>query len=124
MHNMGATGWGLLYMHRARRSPFLFRGGVNLPPPHPIGKVKLSRPQRPRLAAYSSIILEQRHKRTALQAEDDTMWMVIVQLPRPRESRLEMRSSSTLLSSSNHALRIPQRIVDDTINNSTAPSRR
>jgi hypothetical protein len=25
-------------VHRARRSPFLFRGGVNLPPPHPIGK--------------------------------------------------------------------------------------
>jgi hypothetical protein len=25
-------------MHRARRPPFLFRGGVNLPPPRPIGK--------------------------------------------------------------------------------------
>jgi hypothetical protein len=25
-------------MHRTRRLPFLFRGGVNLPPPHPIGK--------------------------------------------------------------------------------------
>jgi hypothetical protein len=36
---MGATSWGLLYVHYARRSPFLFRGGVNLPPPHPIGKV-------------------------------------------------------------------------------------
>jgi hypothetical protein len=35
---MGATGWGLLDMHRARRPPFLFRGGVNLPPPRPIGK--------------------------------------------------------------------------------------
>ena len=38
MHDMGATGWGLLDMHRARRPPFLFRGGVNLPPPRPIGK--------------------------------------------------------------------------------------
>lgn len=39
MHDVGATGWGLLYVHRARRSPFLFRGGVNLPPPCPIGRV-------------------------------------------------------------------------------------
>ena len=38
MHDMGATSWGLLDMHGARRSPFLFRRGVNLPPPHPIGK--------------------------------------------------------------------------------------
>jgi hypothetical protein len=38
MHDMGATGWGLLDMHRARRSPFLFRGGVNLAPTDPIGK--------------------------------------------------------------------------------------
>jgi hypothetical protein len=38
MHDTGATGWGLLDMHRARRPPFLFRGGVNLPPPRPIGK--------------------------------------------------------------------------------------
>jgi hypothetical protein len=39
MHDMGATSWGLLSVHHARRSPFLFRGGVNLPPPHPISKV-------------------------------------------------------------------------------------
>jgi hypothetical protein len=29
-------------VHRARRSPFLFRGGVNLPPTDPIGKDVLS----------------------------------------------------------------------------------
>ena len=38
MHDMGATSWGLLDMHRARRSPFLFRRGVNLPPTDHIGK--------------------------------------------------------------------------------------
>lgn len=37
IHDMGATGWGLLDMHRARRSLFLFRGGVNLPPTGHIG---------------------------------------------------------------------------------------
>jgi hypothetical protein len=89
-----------------------------------MAKVKLSRPQRPRPAACGSSTLEQRDKRTALQVEDDTVWMAKVQLPRPRKSRPEMRGSSTLLGSSDHALRIPQRIINDAITNSTASSRR
>jgi len=89
-----------------------------------MAKVKLSRPQRPRPAACGSSTLEQRDERTALQVEDDTMWMAKVQLPRPRKSRPEMRGSSTLLGSGDNALRIPQRIIDNAIANSTTSSRR
>lgn len=87
-----------------------------------MAKVILSRPQRPRLAAYGSSTLEWRDERTALQVEDDTMWMAKVQLPRPRKSRPGMRGSSTLLGSGDHALRIPRRIIEDAIANSTTAS--
>jgi hypothetical protein len=90
-----------------------------------IAKVNLSRPRRPRLATCGgSNTLERRDERTALQVEDDTMWMAKVQLPRPRKFRPGMRGSSTLLGSGGHALRIPQRIVNDAITNSTTSSRR
>jgi hypothetical protein len=52
------------------------------------------------------------------------MWMAKVQLPRPRKSRLEMRGSSTLLGSGDHALRILERIINDAITNSTTLSGR
>jgi hypothetical protein len=89
-----------------------------------MAKVKLSRPQRPRPAACGSSTLEWRDERTTLQVEDDAMWMAKVQLPRPRKSRPGMRGSSTLLGSGDHALRIPQRIINDAITNSTASSKR
>ena len=89
-----------------------------------MAKVNLSRPQRLRPAASDSDTMEQRDERTALQVEGDTMWMAKVQLPRLRKSRPKMRGSSTLLGSGDHALRIPQRIINDAIANSTASSRR
>jgi len=89
-----------------------------------MAKVILSRPQRPRPAACGSSTLERRDERTTLQVEDDTMWMAKVRLPRPRKSRPGIPGSSTLLGSGDHASRIPQRIINDAITNSTASSRR
>jgi hypothetical protein len=43
INEMGATAWGLLDMHRARRPPFFFRGGVNLPSMDNICKAKSTR---------------------------------------------------------------------------------
>jgi len=89
-----------------------------------MAKVNLSRPQRPRPAACDSDTMEQRDESTALKVEDETMWMAKVQLPRPRKSRLGLRGSSTLLGSGDNALRIPQRIVNDAVANSTNSPRR
>lgn len=89
-----------------------------------MAKVNLSRPQRPRPPACGSNRQGQRDERTVLQVEDDTMWMAKVQLPTLRKSRLEIRGSSMLLGSGNNALRIPQRIINDAIANSTKSSRR
>jgi hypothetical protein len=52
------------------------------------------------------------------------MWMAKVQLSRPRRSRPAACGLSTLLGSGDNALRIPQRIINDAIANSTTSSRR